>query len=344
MAANKILRPALLLIAIVAAVWFGLHYWNTARWQQSTDNAYVRADIHNLTSRVAGEVVEVLVRENQTVKKGEMLLRIDPRDFEAKLLNAKAMVAQAEAALVSNERTQTMQGAMVDEARASLSAAQADRGRVRKDYDRANALVKDGVATVARLDVASAAAKSAEASVVRSQAGVKVATSQVGTMQAEHARLAAQLDAMRANEKLAALDLEATTVRAPVDGRIGNLAVKLGERIGPSLRLLSLVAANTLSVEANFKETQLGHMVIGQPVQVQVDAFPDAEIEGHIESLAPASGAEFALLPPDNATGNFTKIVQRVPVKVALKLSPEQAEKLRPGMSVEANVNTKPGA
>lgn len=344
MAAKNILRPALLALATVAAVTLGLRYWTVGRWQESTDNAYVRADIHNLSSRVAGEVVAVLVKENQPVKKGEVLLRIDARDYEARLLNAKAMVAQAEAALLSNARTQNMQRAMVEEARASLTASQADRGRVRKDYDRATALVRDGVATVARLDVASAASKSAEAAVIRGAASVKVAQSQGETLLAEQARLAAQLDAMRANEQLATLDLEATTLRAPVDGRIGNLAVKLGERINSNLRLLSLVADKTVWVEANFKETQLTRMAIGQPARVHVDAFPDVEIEGRIESLAPASGAEFALLPPDNATGNFTKIVQRVPVKLALQLTQEQAAQLRPGMSVEARIDTKPGA
>jgi len=344
MAAKNILRPAVLLLAAAVAITLGQHYWTVGRWQESTDNAYVRADIHNLSARVAGEVVAVLVKENQPVRKGEVLLRIDTRDYEAKLLNAKAMVAQAEAALLSNVRTQSMQAAMVDEARANLTVAQADRGRVRKDYDRARALVKDGVATAARLDVASAAARSAEASVTRGAAGVKVARSQGETLLAEQARLAAQLDAMRANEQLATLDLEATTLRAPVDGRVGNLAVKLGERINPNLRLVSLVADKTVWVEANFKETQLTRMAIGQPARVHVDAFPDAEIEARIESLAPASGAEFALLPPDNATGNFTKIVQRVPVKLALQLSPEQAAQLRPGMSVEAHINTKPDA
>jgi len=273
-----------------------------------------------------------------------VLVRIDPRDYQAKLANAQANVAQAEAALVANVRQQEMQAAMIDEARATLNAAEADRVRVRKDYERAQSLVKDGVATQARLDTASAGYQSAQASVTRSDAGLKAARTQVGTLQADRASLEAKLQAAKAAEQLAQLDLEATTLRAPTDGLVGNLSAKLGERVNAGLRLLSLVSAGPVWVEANFKETQLTKVVVGQPVMVRVDAFPDAEIKGRVESIAPASGAEFALLPPDNATGNFTKIVQRLPVKVTLELTPEQNQRLRSGMSVEAEIDTKPGA
>lgn len=344
MAAKTLIKLAVLAVAASGAALWGANYWHTGRYLESTDNAYVRADIAAISPRIAGEVVEVLVENNQTVKKGEALLRIDPRDYQAKLANAKAMVAQAEAALITNQRTQEMQGAMIDEASASLSAAQAEQGRSEKEYNRATSLVKDGVATIARLDIATAAAKAAEASVGRGQAGVRAARTQVSTLQADRARLQAQIDAARAAEQLAELDLEATTLRAPADARVGDLAVKLGERVVPGRRLLSLVSTGTVWVEANFKETQLTHMTVGQPVEVKVDAYPDAPLSGTVQSLSPASGAEFALLPPDNATGNFTKIVQRVPVKVALKLSAEQQARLRSGMSVEAVINTKPGA
>lgn len=342
MAANKIVRTVVLGALAVGAVAFGLHWWQTGRWLESTDNAYVRADIAVITPRIAGEIVEVAVRENQLVKKGEVLVRIDPRDYQARLANAQAQVAQVEAGLIANSRQQEMQAAMIDEARASLNAAEADRVRLRKDYERASSLVKDGVATQARLDTASAGYQSAQATVTRGSAALKAARTQVGTLEAERARLEAQLQAAKAAEQLAALDLEATVLRAPSDGLVGNLAAKLGERVSPGLRLLSLVSAGTVWVEANFKETQLTHVVVGQPVQVHVDAFPDAEIQGRVESVAPASGAEFALLPADNATGNFTKIVQRVPVKVTLEVPAELSEKLRSGMSVEAEINTKP--
>ncbi|TAM21773.1 MAG: HlyD family secretion protein, partial [Nevskiaceae bacterium] len=271
MAANKIVRTAVLGALAVGAVAFGVHWWQTGRWLESTDNAYVRADIAVITPRIAGEIVEVAVRENQLVKKGEVLVRIDPRDYQARLANAQAQVAQAEAALVANSRQQEMQAAMIDEARASLNAAEADRVRVRKDYERASSLVKDGVATQARLDTASAGYQSAQATVTRGSAALKAARTQIGTLEAERARLEAQLQATKAAEQLAALDLEATVLRAPSDGLVGNLAAKLGERVSPGLRLLSLVAAGTVWVEANYKETQLTHVAVGQPVLVHVD-------------------------------------------------------------------------
>ena len=340
--ASKIVRTVVLgTVAVGAAAW-GWHWWQSGRWIESTDNAYVRADIAVITPRVGGEIVEVAVRDNQAVKQGEVLVRIDPRDYEARLANAHATVAQAEAALLANSRQQEMQSAMIDEARATLNAAEADRVRVRKDYERADSLVKDGVATQARLDIASAGYQSAQAGVSRSAAGLKAARTQVGTLEAERASLEAKLLAARAAEQLAVLDLEATVLRAPGDGLIGNLSAKRGERVAAGLRLLSLVSSGAVWVEANFKETQLTRVAIGQPVTVQVDAFPDQAIRGRVESVSPASGAEFALLPADNATGNFTKIVQRVPVKVVLELTPELQQRLRSGMSVEAEIDTKP--
>ena len=341
MALKKIVRVVVLLAAVAGGALWAHHYYKVGRWQQSTDNAYLRADIASITPRVGGEIIEVAVRDNQTVKKGDVLVKIDPRDYEARLANARARVAEAEAALITNERQQAMQAAMVDEARAGLLSAQADQGRIRKDYARADALVREGVATQARLDTATAAQSAANAAVTRGNAGVKAASTQVATVVAQRASLEAQGAALQAAVQLAELDLEATTIRAPADGLIGNLSAKLGERIAPGQRLLSLVSP-LVWVEANYKETQLTKVVIGQTAEVEVDAFPDQRITAVVESVAPASGAEFALLPPDNATGNFTKIVQRVPVKLTLQVPAELAGKLRAGMSVEAVIDTKP--
>lgn len=341
MAAKKMIRLAALAVVLTAAALWAQHWYQTGRWHESTDNAYVRADIAALTPRVAGEVIEVAVHDNQSVKKGDVLVRIDPRDYAARLASARARVAEAEAALVTNERTQAMQAAMVDEARASVASAQAEQHRSNKDYARADALVREGVATQARLDTATAANSAAAAAVTRGTAGLKAARTQVDTVVAGRAQLLAQGEAARAAVQLAELDLEATTITAPADGLIGNLAVKPGERVTPGLRLLSLVSG-TVWVEANYKETQLTRVLVGQRAEVEVDAFPGQHIEATVESVAPASGAEFALLPPDNATGNFTKIVQRVPVKLNMQLPPELVGKLRAGMSVEAIINTKP--
>ncbi len=341
MAAKQIIRLTVLVVVLVGGGLWGSYWYHTGRWQQSTDNAYLRADIAALTPRVAGEVIEVAVHDNQPVKKGDLLVRIDPRDYQARLANARAKVAEAEAALVTNERMQTMQAAMVDEASATVAAAVAEQNRSKKDYVRADALVRQGVATQARLDTATAANSAAVATVTRGTAGLKAARTQVATVVAQRASLVAQGVAARAAVQLAELDLEATTVLAPADGLVGSLAVKLGERATPGMRLLSLVSS-AVWVEANFKETQLTHVLVGQVAEVAVDAFPSQPIKAIVESVAPASGAEFALLPPDNATGNFTKIVQRVPVKLTLQVPAELAGKLRSGMSVEATINTKP--
>ena len=322
---------------------FAVHWWTTARWQERTDNAYLRGDIALITPRVTAEVIEVAVTANQSVKKGEVLVRLDARDYAARLANAKANLAQAEAGLVANTQGRRVQDSLIAEARAQLSAATADRSKAQKDFERADKLVREGVATTARLDIATASLDAARAQVTRAEAGLRAAETQIGLLDAERAKLEAQGQSVQAALQLAELDFDATTLRAPVDGVIGDLNARVGERVTPGLRLLSLVSSGPLWVEANFKETQLTKVTPGQSVIVHIDAFPDADLTGTVQSLSPASGAEFALLPPDNATGNFTKIVQRVPVRVALELTPEWRARLRPGMSVEATIQTKPG-
>lgn len=337
----KKIRLVFLSAAILIAGTLGLRWWLHGRFIESTDNAYIRADITSITPRIGGEVLAVPVQNNQPVKKGDLLLQIDKADYEARLVNARAQVAVREAALTTNVQQKATQQSLIEEARASLSAAQADETRARQDWERANTLVQQGVATRQHLDAATAAYKSAQATAVRAQASVKAAGQQSLTLDAERARLEAELEAARAVLKLAEIDLAATELRAPVDGVIGDLTARVGERINAGMRLLSVVPLANVFVEANFKETQLTRMAAGQPVQVTVDAFPGQKLSGHIDSVSPASGAEFALLPPDNATGNFNKIVQRVPVKILLDVPAGLAGLLRPGMSVKASVDTR---
>lgn len=340
---SRTLRILLISIAVLVVIGFGLRWWLHGRYIESTDNAYVRADISAITSRVGGEVLAVAVRNNQSVRKGDLLLQIDKADYEAKLANARAQIAVREAALAGNQQQKATQQSMIEEARATLNAAQADESRARKDWERAKTLVEQGVATHQRLDTATAAYKSAEAGVSRASAGVKAAGQQSLTLDADRGRLEAELEAARATARLAELDLAATEVRAPVDGVVGDLSARVGERINGGVRLLSLVPLERVYVEANFKETQLTAMKVGQEATIEADAFPDHALKGRIDSLSPASGAEFALLPPDNATGNFNKIVQRVPVKIALDVPAELAGSLRPGMSVEVSIDTRTG-
>ncbi|MDM4768682.1 HlyD family secretion protein [Solimonas sp. SE-A11] len=338
------LRLIILGTLLVGAIALGARWWFHGRFFESTDNAYVRADITAITPRISGEIVEVAVRNNQTVRKGDLLARIDPRDYEAKLENARAAVAVREAALKANVEQKSFQAAMIREAEANAVAAGADRQRLEKDWQRADRLVKEGVANQARLDTASAAYKSGSAQVERAQAGVAAARQQSATLDADRARQQAELEAARAMLKLAEIDFAATELRAPVDGVVGDLAARVGERVNAGLRLLSLVPLQAVFVEANFKETQLTGMRVGQTAEIKVDAFPDKPLTARIDSVSPASGAEFALLPPDNATGNFNKIVQRVPVKLVFDNAGELAGLLRPGMSVEVSVDTRTAA
>ncbi|HWU69583.1 MAG TPA: HlyD family secretion protein [Stenotrophobium sp.] len=342
--AAQIHRFRFFIIAAVVLVLAAGSYrwWTYSRFFESTDNAYVRADITVITPRVGGEIVELAVHDNQEVKKGDLLLKIDPRDYQARVADAQAMVAAGIAAVAANVEQKSAQAAQIEEARATLASAQADAARAQKDWQRARTLVDQGVATHQRLDNATAVRRSAQANVARADAGVKVAEQQSATLDADRKRLQAQLEAARAQQQLAELDLSSTELRAPIDGNVGDLGARLGARVAPGQRLLSLVPLAEVYVEANFKETQLTHMALGQPVSIEVDAFPAHDIRGHIDSLSPASGAEFSLLPPQNATGNFTKIVQRVPVKIRLDGDEGGLSgRLLPGMSVVATVDTR---
>ncbi len=341
---NTFLRVAVAVSAAAAAGVFGVYWYTTGRYLQSTDDAYVRADMSIITPRVGGEILGVHVVDNQLVHKGDVLVEIDPRDYAARLANAQAAVASAQASILANQEQLKLQQANIAEARATLAASQADQVRLQKDWERAQQLVRDGVATSQRLDSSQAEFKSGQANVARSEAALQAAEQQVGALQAEGARLQAQLQQQQAMLQLSQIDLDTTTLRAPIDGSVGDLAARVGERVNSGERLLSLVPLQAVYVEANYKETQLTRMNIGQPVTLKVDAFPGARLRGHVDSLSPASGAEFALLPAQNATGNFTKIVQRVPVKIALEADEPLRGRLRPGMSVVATVDTQQAA
>ncbi|MCK9194732.1 MAG: HlyD family secretion protein [Nevskia sp.] len=335
----RVLIPVLVLGAIGV---YGTYWYKTGRFIQSTDNAYVKADISVLTPRVGGEITAVHVKDNQAIEFNELLIEIDPSDYAAKVENARAAVAQAEAALANNGQQRELQHSLIAEAQANWNAAKASEQQMRREWERADALVKDGVATHQRLDNAEGAYKNAVANVEHAAAAMQASRQQLGALsQSDRARLDAVLIAAKAQLHLAEIDLAATQIRAPIAGTVGDLAARLGERTAVGQRLLSLVPLDKVYVEANFKETQLTRMSVGQRAEVSIDAFPGRPLAGHIESVSPASGAEFALLPAQNATGNFTKIVQRVPVKIVLDDGAGLHGLLRPGMSVEAKIFTR---
>lgn len=340
-------------LAIVGGV-LGYQYQTVWAHQESTDNAYVRADITPVAARLEGYVAELKVRDNQAVKKGDVLMVIDPADAEARVAKAQAELASAEAQLGTLGAARRSaaaefgaQGGTIAQAGARLNAARANAARAAADETRLARLAAQGWATRARLDEVRAAAQSARADIAAAEAALVAERGRsgalaAGTSGAEAEILAgrARVAAARAALNSAKLELGRTVVRAPVDGIAGNRAVRQGQLVRAGQQLLAIVPVQAAFVVANFKETQLKDMRVGQPVTIEIDAY-GSEVRGRIESLAPASGAQFALIPTDSASGNFTKIVQRVPVKIAIDQGSLAAQLLRPGLSVEATVDTR---
>jgi membrane fusion protein (multidrug efflux system) len=329
-------RPKQLALGLLATAVIAATTWSAYRWLEyvrtwvKTDNAYVAAHIHQVSSRVAGTVSAVLVEENDVVQAGQVLARLDTCDFEVRHQQALAQVAQAQAHLQQAE-------AQVAQARAQVSREQAQATKAEQDLERAKTLSQGAHGAISRqeFDAAQAAADAAQAS-------LKVAGSALQSAEAATAAARAQQQVAEANVKDAELQLSYTEIRAPAAGRIGRKNLETGNRVQPGQALLALVQPNVW-VEANFKETQLARLKPGQLVRLRVDALPGHLLAGHVESLAPASGSQFALLPPDNATGNFIKIVQRVPVKIAVERqdASDCEGRIVPGMSTVVEVKVR---
>jgi membrane fusion protein (multidrug efflux system) len=327
-------------LAVAGAADFGHYYRTTGRYLETTDDAYVKADSTIIAPRVSGYISEVLVADNEKVEAGHLLARIDDRDFRTALKQAQADVAASEAA-VKNLNTQIdlqepliqQQAAEVDAAEANLKFAQQERVR----YDE---LMKSGSGTVQRAQQTDAALRAQTAQLQQGKSGLIAANRKIAVLLTEGARAIAQLDHARAVEQQAALNLSYTKITAPVDGTVGARSLRVGQYVQAGTQLMAVVPLDQVYVVANFKETQLTHVRSGQPVELYVDSFQSTRLKGHVDSLAPASGLEFTLLPPDNATGNFTKIVQRVPVKIVLD-DRSLNGLLRPGMSAVPTVDTK---
>ena len=337
---NKIVIAAVVLILALGG-YGGWYWWTNLRFSESTDDAYIASDVSVISPKVEGYIKEVRVRENQAVKKGAVLFVIDHSDFAAKVAQNQAAVETEEAAVATYESRLDLQQAMIAQAEATLQSAEADLVRTQQDYQRYSELMTSDYASRQRFDQAKADLRKAEAETAKSQAALAAAKSQVGVLRSQRREEQARLLQARANLALAQNDLDNTTIRAPVSGVVGNRAGQVGQYVKPGTELLSLVPLPRVYVTANFKETQLTRMRPGQRAIVAVDAYPDHPLNGRIDSFAPASGAQFSLLPPDNATGNFTKIVQRVPVRIALPRHDPLARLLRPGLSVTVSVDTR---
>ena len=282
----------------------------------------------------------MLVRDNQPVKAGQVLAQIDDRDFRTALNQARADVAASEATVRNLNAQIELQEPLIQQQAAEVDAATANLKFAQEERTRYDELMKSGSGTIQRAQQTDAALRALTAQLQQSKAGLVAANKKVEILSTERAKAIAQLDRARAVEEQAALNLSYTEITAPVDGTVGARSLRVGQFVQAGTQLMAVVPLNAVYVVANFKETQLTHVRDGQPVELTVDGFRGTKLKGHVDSLSPASGLEFALLPPDNATGNFTKIVQRVPVKIVLD-DRSLNGLLRPGMSAEPTVNTK---
>jgi len=327
---------------LVAAGFYAWQYWTVGRFQTATDDAYVEAENTTIAPRVSGYLSEVLVGDNQHVAAGQILARIDPRDFEIALDQASADVAAANAAIASKRAQLDIQGSTIEAAQAALAVDQANEKFARQEDKRYSDLAASGFGSVQNAQQAGSRIAAASASVRRDTAALASAVKQVDLLRAEIAQAEATLAHDRAIQRQAELNLSYATVRSPVDGVVGNRTLRVGQYVQGGTQLMAVVPTADTYIVANFKETQLTHVARGQPVDIEVDTFPGQVAHGHVDSIAPASGQQFALLPPDNATGNFTKIVQRIPVRISIDARGSLIGELRPGMSVTPTIDTRP--
>jgi membrane fusion protein, multidrug efflux system len=328
-------------LALAAGGWYGHHWLTVGRFIVSTDDAYVRADATTLAAKVSGYVKSVGVADNAYVHAGDVIARIDDGDYQLAVDAARDKAATQQATVGRIGQQITAQQAAVVEANAQLAAKQAVETRAESELKRQQALAAKQFASQATLEQAKSNRDQAVAAVQSARASIASAIANVGVLEAQQQEAERQLQELKTAEAKAERDLSFTVIRAPIDGVIGNRALQVGDYVQPGQRLASLVPLTGVYVDANFKETQLANLRPGQKATISVDALPDHDITGTIASVSPASGSVFSLLPPDNATGNFTKIVQRLAVRIRLPEAVTDKRLLRPGMSVVVDVNTK---
>ena len=332
------------LLALAAAGWYGNDYWVAGRFMVSTDDAYVSANTTTLAAKVSGYVSQILVEDNSPVHAGDLVARIDDGDYRLAVDSARAKAATQQATLQRFDRQIAAQQASVEQARAQIASAVTAQTRARQEFDRQQTLANKDFASRQALEQAVANRDQSDASLKGAQAALAGALANVDVLKAQQTEAARGLDELNTALAKAKRDLSFTEIRAPDDGVIGNRALQPGDFVQTGQRVAALVPLSGVYIDANFKETQLERLRPGQPVAVAVDALPDEKITGVVASVSPASGSVFSLLPPDNATGNFTKIVQRLAVRIHVPASVAERGELRPGMSVVVSINTKPHA
>ena len=329
----------LVALAFVALATLRWDAWVGSATIQTTDDAYVRAELTRLSTRVAGEVIKVAVDDFQRVKAGDLLVQIDPADYEAQVAQAEANVAAAQAALDNLGNQVELQYATIAQAEAAQVSATALDTEARQEQERQQSLEHTDAGTRQRLEQAVAAYAKAEADVRASRAVIAAQRHQLDVLQGTKKQRAADLEGAKAVLRAAQLKLGYTKIVAPFDGVVSERQVQEGDYVNIGANLINVVPLPNVYVIADYKETQLTHVQPGQPVVITVDSFPDEKWRGRVERIAPASGSQFALLPPDNATGNFTKVVQRIPVRIMFD-NGQSLDRLLPGMSVVTSINT----
>lgn len=331
--------------ALAAGALYGAYalyeYQTLGRYLQDTEDAYVKADGVTISSKLGGYVRRVAVSENQAVEQGTLLVQIDPTDYNTRLAQSTAQVdvarATEKAAVAAIQEAQSATG----QARAALQASQRDLAYLNGEVARMRPLVASGAEPRQAFDQLVANRDKAAADVSAKQAALSAANDRVASARAQAGQSTAQIKAAQAQREAASTDLATTRIMAPIGGKVGNSTVRIGQFVQPGQRLMTIVPTEAIYVEANFKETQIGLMRPGQPVTVHVDALPDVDFHGIVESITPGTGANFSLIPPQNATGNFTKIVQRVPVRIRINAGPESRKVLVPGLSLSVEVDTR---
>jgi len=327
---------ALALVAIAG----GLFYHETrGKYIENTDDAYVYADNVTVSPKISGYVEQVYVADNQDVNVGQALVRIDPRDYSAQSAQFKAQIAAAQASEDAARASLLEQGSTIAQAQAQLSSAEEDARFAADQAQRYAPLAASGAETDEKLNSLRNQAALARATVAARRAALQAAQLRVNSIQAQVRQALAQRQNAEAQLDAANVNLASTEIKASIAGRIGDKSVRVGQFVSAGTRLMSVVPT-VFYVVANFKETQIGLMRIGQPATIKIDALPDQQFAAHVESISPGTGAQFSLLPPQNATGNFTKIVQRVPVRIAIDTNAQVQRMLVAGLSVSAEVNT----
>jgi membrane fusion protein (multidrug efflux system) len=339
------LRLMVVLIAGAIAALFITRWdvWVGSRVRQTTDDAFVRGDITPLSAKVEGYVRNVAVTDFQEVKTGDLLIQIDDEDFQARVAQAEADLLGAEAAIANLKARKSLQHAQIIEAESTIAATQADVERTKQEAVRQRALLATTYGTQQKVEQAIADEKRFEATLARNQAELDGQRREMAVLDTQESQLRADAKAKKALLDLAKINLGYTRIVAPIDGMVGERGIRTGQYVRAGTQVISVVPLQNVWVVANYKETQLTRVAIGQKAEITIDTFPGTVITGHVDSISPASGSQFSLLPPDNATGNFTKVVQRIPVKIVVDSGDPLAGRLRPGMSVVATIITDAG-